>query len=182
MRQILFIQGGGKDVHDTWDDKLVASLKRELGDGYEIRYPRMPGEADPSYAKWAPAIVREVDALGDGGVVVGHSIGAAIMINALAEHPPKRDLAAIILISAPFVGEGGWPGDEFTTPADLGAKLPQGVPVHLYQGLADETATPDHADLYAQAISQAKVHRLEGRDHQLNNDLGEVADVIRGLD
>jgi hypothetical protein len=26
--QILFIQGGGADVHDAWDDKLVASLKR----------------------------------------------------------------------------------------------------------------------------------------------------------
>ena len=125
MRQILFIQGGGKDVHDTWDDKLVASLKRALGDGYEVRYPRMPGEAEPNYAKWSAAIAGEVDALGDGGVAVGHSIGAAIMINALADHPPKHRLAAIILISAPFVGEGGWPGDEFTTPADLGAKLPK---------------------------------------------------------
>ncbi len=53
MRQILFIQGGGgHDVHDNWDDKLVDSLRRELGDGYEVRYPRMPGEDDPNYARW----------------------------------------------------------------------------------------------------------------------------------
>lgn len=41
-RQILFIQGGGAGAHDEWDDKLFDSLKRELGDGYEVRYPRMP--------------------------------------------------------------------------------------------------------------------------------------------
>ena len=43
-RQILFIQGGGAGAHDEWDDKLVESLRRELGGGYEVRYPRMPGE------------------------------------------------------------------------------------------------------------------------------------------
>ena len=50
MRQILFIQGGGAEVHDAWDDKLVASLKRELGEGHEVRYPRMPDDDDPSFA------------------------------------------------------------------------------------------------------------------------------------
>jgi pimeloyl-ACP methyl ester carboxylesterase len=180
MRQILFIQGGGgTDVHDTWDDKLVDSLKRALGEGYEVRYPRMPDEDDPSYANWKPAIVREVDALEDGAVVVGHSIGGAMLVNALAEQPPKSGPAAIVLVSAPFVGEGGWPGDEFTTPPDLGVKLPQGVPVHLFQGEADDTTPAEHADLYARAIRQAKLHRLPGRDHQLNNDLSEVAEVVR---
>ena len=40
--QVLFIQGGGAGTHDEWDDKLVESLRHELGDGYEVRYPRMP--------------------------------------------------------------------------------------------------------------------------------------------
>ena len=43
-RELLFIQGGGAGTHDEWDDKLVESLGRELGDGVEIRYPRMPAE------------------------------------------------------------------------------------------------------------------------------------------
>jgi hypothetical protein len=53
--------------------------------------------------------------------------------------------------------------------------------VHIYHGLDDETAPPSHADLYASAISQAAVHKLPGRDHQLGNDLSEVAEVIKGL-
>ena len=59
--------------------------------------------------------------------------------------------------------------------------LPQGVPVHLFHGLDDDTAPPAHADLYARAIPHAAVHRLPGRDHQLNDDLREVAREIRAL-
>src|SRR4029453_7077564 len=85
MRQILFIQGGGADVHDAWDDKLVASLKRELGEGYDVRYPRMPDEDDPKFAKWKPAIGREIAGLDEGAVLIGHSIGGTMLVHALAE-------------------------------------------------------------------------------------------------
>jgi pimeloyl-ACP methyl ester carboxylesterase len=178
VRQILFIQGGGAGVHDEWDDKLVHSLSRELRAGYEVRYPRMPDEGDPHYAAWAAAIRRELTAVADGAVVVGHSVGGTILVHALAERPPERQLAAIVLIAAPFVGAGGWPGDEFELPQDLGARLPQNVPVHLFHGLRDETAPPSHADLYARVIPHARLHRLPGRDHQLDNDLSEVAETV----
>lgn len=177
-RQILFIQGAGAGTHDDWDDKLVESLSRVLGDGYEVRYPRMPDEDDPSQATWSTAIRRELAALADGAVVVGHSVGAAILINALAEQSPGCALAAIVLIAAPFVGAGGWPSDEFELPKDVGKRLPPGVRVHVFHGLRDETVPPSHADLYAEAIPQALVHRMPGRDHQLNNDLSDVAKAI----
>ena len=180
--QLLFIQGGSAGAHDDWDSKLVASLRHALGPGWDIRYPRMPDEDDPHYAAWKAAIEREVDALDDGAILVGHSIGASMLVNALAERPPARRIGAIILVAAPFVGEGGWPGEEFTTPEDLGSRLPSGVPVHLFHGGKDETAPPAHADLYARAVPQADVHRLPGRDHQLGNDLGEVAEAIKSLE
>jgi hypothetical protein len=177
--QILFIQGGGAGAHDEWDSKLVESLKRELGGEYEVRYPRMPDEDDPSYARWSTAIRREMTALDDGAVVVGHSVGAAILVDVLAGPPPGKRLGAIVLIGAPFVGEGGWPSEEFELTSDLGAKLPPGMRVHVFHGLRDETAPPSHAGLYALAIPQAQVHQLPRRDHQLNNDLSEVAEAIR---
>jgi predicted alpha/beta hydrolase family esterase len=180
--QILFIQGGGgTNVHDTWDNKLVDSLRSELGEGYEVRYPRMPDEDEPSYAKWKPAIEREIAALDDGAILVGHSIGGTMLVHLLNEQKPPHGLGAIILVSAPFVGEGGWPPDEFELAPDLGARLPNGVKVHIFHGLEDETAPPSHADLYARVIPQARLHRLQGRDHQLGNDLSEIADAIREM-
>ena len=77
--QILFVQGGGAGVHDEWDDKLVADLRRGVGDGHEVRYPRMPVEEDPSDATWGAAIRREMADLNAGAVVVGHSVGGTII-------------------------------------------------------------------------------------------------------
>jgi hypothetical protein len=72
----------------------------------------MPGEGDPSYARWS----------------------AAILVSALARQPPERGLGAIVLTTAPFVGEGDWPSDEFELTSDLGARLPSAVRVHVFHG------------------------------------------------
>ena len=87
-KQLLFIQGAGKDVHDAWDNKLVASLEQALGPAYAIRYPRMPDEAAPDPAAWKEAIAREIGELNDGLVLVGHSVGAAVLLDYLRT-PPK---------------------------------------------------------------------------------------------
>lgn len=181
MRQILFIQGGGEGAYDDWDIRLVESLRRELGPGYEVRYPRMPAEDDPTYARWKPAIEMELRALRSDAVVVGHSVGGTMLINVLAGQPPGMQLAAVALVAAPFVGEGGWSSDQLATPRDLAAKLPEGAAVHIFHGLDDETAPPDHAELYARVLPEAHIHRLPGRDHQLGDDLSEIASVIRAL-
>jgi predicted alpha/beta hydrolase family esterase len=179
--QVLFVQGGGVGAYDEWDDKLVQSLRDELGPTYEIRYPRMPNEDAPSYTTWKATLEKEFAALNDGAILVGHSIGGTIMINALAEDAPEREFGAVFLIAAPFVGEGGWPSDDWKPQRDLDGKLPRGVPIYLYHGLADDTAPPSHAELYSRAIPRARPYRLPGRDHQLNSDLTEIAAMIKSL-
>ena len=156
--QILFIQGGGASAHD-------------------VHYPRMPAEDDSSYTTWSAAVRRELAIL-DGCAVVGHSVGGTILIQVLADRPLDPAPEAVALIAAPFVGAGGWPGDEFALSHDLGTRLPPDVRVEVFHGLADRTVPPSHADLYARAIPQAHLHLLPGRDNQLNNDLAEVAKVI----
>jgi len=179
-KQILFIQGGGAGAHDDWDSKLVANLAQKLGQAYDIRYPRMPNEADPSYPAWRTALKQQIAALDDASIVVGHSVGGTILINALAEQPPARKLAGVFLISAPFVGPGGWPSEDIKPSRDLGARLPRATPIYFYHGSEDATAPCAHVDLYKQAIPNARVRKLEGRDHQLNDDLSEVAaDITR---
>ena len=181
QKQVLFIQGGGAGAHDEWDSKLVDSLRRELGPRYKVRYPRMPNEADPSYSLWKAALVEEIAGLDDGAILIGHSVGGTILINALAEAPPRRKLAGVFLIAAPFVGPGGWPSEEIKPAANFGARLPPKTPIHLYHGSNDDTAPFAHVDLYERAIPGANAHRLRGRNHQLNDDLAEVAADVRAL-
>jgi len=179
-KQILFIQGGGEGVHDEWDHKLVASLADKLGSSYEIIYPRMPNEDDPSYAAWRAAIVKAIDGLSNNPILVGHSVGATILVNALAEIPPQKKLAGVFLIATPFIGPGGWPSDDIKPARNLGARLSENTPIYFYHGSADDTAPVGHVELYKQAIPQAHVRTLDGRDHQLNDDLSEVAaDILK---
>lgn len=178
--QVLFIQGGGAGTHDEWDNKLVDSLRRELGAAHDIRYPSMPDEDEPNYATWSAAIRHEMAALDAGAVVVGHSVGGTIVINALAEQAHDHDLAAVVLIAAPFLGPGGWPSGGTELPSDAGSRLGTSA-IHVFHGLEDEIAPPSHAELYAEAIPQARLHLLASRDHQLNDDLSEVAHAIRSV-
>jgi predicted alpha/beta hydrolase family esterase len=183
-KQVLFIQGGGKGTHDEWDNKLVASLERELGSAdYELHYPRMPDEDNPSYASWKEKIATELSRLNANAILVGHSIGATILLHTLAASDrDPRSIAGIFLIATPFVGEGGWPSDEIEASSlDRAARLANDVPIFFYHGRKDETAPPNHLALYAKAIPKAKTQLLADRDHQLNNDLSEVATDIKRL-
>jgi predicted alpha/beta hydrolase family esterase len=180
-RQILFIQGAGEGTHDNWDNKLVTSLERELGDGFAVHYPRMPGEGEPDYATWKATLTRELGALADGAILVGHSFGGTVLIDALAEEPQTARFGGLFVISAPFFGEGGWSSDGIGDGSDLSKDLPPRLPVHLYHGTTDDEVPVAHVHLHAKAIPQAVISMLKDRDHQLNDDMSEVASDIRSI-
>jgi hypothetical protein len=100
------------------------------------------------------------------------------LLKVLTELRPAPKLGAVVLVAAPFVGDGGWPADDLEFPRDWGAALPSGVEIHFVHGLDDDIAPPSHVDLYARAVPHATIRRLAGRDHQLNSDLSEVATII----
>lgn len=180
-RKLLFIQGAGAGTHEEWDNKLVASLTQALGPTYDIRYPKMPDEGDPVLSDWTEAVADECAQLGDGAVLVGHSFGGAALLRAMAAGSLSRYVAGIFLIAPPFIGPGGWAIGDSPARGALGSALPAGTPIHLYYGSDDDTVPAGHVDLYADAIPGLVVHRLKGRDHQLNDDLSEVAADIRAL-
>src|SRR5690349_17879976 len=82
-KPILFVQGGGKSAWQI-DAELVASLEKEIGSEYEIRYPRMPNEDDPEATAWKRQLAAELATLGDGVILVAHSVGATILVDFLA--------------------------------------------------------------------------------------------------
>jgi predicted alpha/beta hydrolase family esterase len=179
-KQILFIQGGGEGTHDAWDNKLVDSLERELGGEYTVRYPRMPDEGNPSYPTWKGELFKQLDELDDGAILVGHSLGGAFLVHALAEHPSKKKWSAVLLVAPPFFGAGGWPRDAADQMPDLKG-FPPHLPVFVYHGAADTEVPPNHMKLYAKSIPHVTTRLLVDRDHQINDDLSELAQDIRGL-
>ena len=179
-KQVLFIQGAGEGAYEE-DRELVKSLRDVLGTEYNVRYPKMPEENDQGYEAWKVHISRELAALDDSVILVGHSVGSSMLLKYLSEENVENFIAGIFLIAAPYWGTGGWQVDEFTLDEDRASKLLKGVPIFFYHSRDDDIVPFEHLALHAEKFPQAIVRNFDGRGHQFNNDLSEVAGDIKSL-
>jgi predicted alpha/beta hydrolase family esterase len=89
-------------------------------------------------------------------------------------------IAALFVIAAPFWGAGeGWHWDEATLPADAASKLAGPWPLFFYHSRDDEIVPFEHLALYSAKLPHAVIRALDGRGHQFNNNLAEVAKDIK---
>ena len=103
---VLFVHGGGEGAHEA-DEKLAASLRDALGGGYDVRSPKMPNEGSPEVEAWKDRISEELAAMDGEVVLVGHSVGAFVLLKYLSEEEPEKPVAGLLLVAAPYVGTGG---------------------------------------------------------------------------
>jgi predicted alpha/beta hydrolase family esterase len=181
---VLFIHGAGEGAYKE-DKKLAESLQQLLGSSYEVHYPQMENENDAPYDIWVNQIKEELATMSDAVVLVGHSVGGSILIKFHTETKIAKGVVGIFLLAAPFWGgDGGWTYEGYETlmlPNEADTKLSKEVPIFLYQSRDDETVPFAHLKLYARRFPSATVRELDGRGHQLNNDLTEVASDIKKL-
>jgi uncharacterized protein len=178
-RYVLFIQGAGAGAYR--EDRLLAdSLQRQLGAGYEVQCPQMPDEDDAAYPAWKDEIGSRLAAMEGPVALVGHSVGASVLLKYLCEQKPTRQITGAFLIAAPYWGASEfWSWDEAALPADAAARLAGDWPLIFYQSRDDEVVPFAHLALYAAKLPRATIREFDGRGHQFNNDLTEVAADIR---
>jgi predicted alpha/beta hydrolase family esterase len=141
----------------------------------------MPDEGNPNPLGWKQVIARELENLSGDVILVGHSIGAAILVDYLVDARERRRPAAVFLIANPFIGDQGWPSKDLRPTKEAAAQLPEAVPICAYHGDEDDTVPVSHLGMFAKAFPRAIIRRLEGRNHQLNDDLSELAYDIKRL-
>ena len=178
-RQVLFIQGAGGEAFEE-DAALVRSLREALGPDFVVEYPEMPDADAPEFGTWSACISHELSALDDGVIFVGHSLGASILLKYLSEERVEKPIAGLFLIATPYWGTADWEA-EYALREYFPATLPGDIPIFLYHSRDDEVVPFAHLALYAGRLSHATVREIEGRGHQLGDDLSEVAQDIAGL-
>jgi predicted alpha/beta hydrolase family esterase len=178
-RNVLFIHGAGTGAYAA--DRLLAnSLQSALGNEYDVHCPQMPNEADAPYPAWKAEIESQLASLGGPVALVGHSVGGSVLLKWLCDSRATRNVAGMFAVAAPFWGaDEYWRWDEATLPRDAAAKLAGNWALFFYHSRDDETVPFGHLALYAAALPRATIRALDGRGHQLNNDLTEVAADIR---
>ena len=178
IRRVLFVHGGGEGAHEA-DEKLAASLRDALGDGYDVRSPKMPNEGSPEVDAWKDRISAELAVMDGEVVLVGHSVGATILLKWLSEEETKMSVAGLFLVATPYAGTGGWEVGEDVLREDFASRLPKGLPVFFYHSRDDEVAPFAHLTLYKAKLSRATFREFDGRGHQFGDDLSEVVGDIR---
>lgn len=179
-KHVLFIQGGGGKEDYAADAKLVASLQGFLGEAYAVHYPFLPDESAPDFGR-KKQIGKEISLIKGKIILVGHSLGASMLLKYLSESRVQKKIAGIFLISTPF-----WNGDEnwkqgLKLHKDFADRIPKSVPIFLYHSKDDEVVPFNHLELYAQNMPQATVRKITSGGHQLNNDLSIVAKDVKSL-
>jgi predicted alpha/beta hydrolase family esterase len=179
-KQVLFIQGAGAGAYEE-DKELASSLQDSLGDEYYVVYPRMPNEENPEDGPWMAQISNELAALEDNVFLVGHSAGGGVLLKYLLKEKLTKSIAGIFLISIPYWDAEDDEDEEYTLREGFASQLPKAVPIFLYHSRDDEWVPFAHLKSYAEKIPQATVREFDGRGHQFNNDLSEVAADIKSL-
>jgi predicted alpha/beta hydrolase family esterase len=141
----------------------------------------MPEEDSPEYEAWKNQIAKELTALDGRVILVGHSLGGSILLKYLSEEKLGKLVAGIFLIAPPYWGAEDWQVSEYELEENFASKLPKELPMIFYHSRDDEWVPFEHLMLYKEKLPQATIHEFDGRGHQFNNDLSEVARDIKRL-
>ncbi len=182
-KHIFLMQGAGASAYEV-DKQLAMSLSRALGPQYEVHYPALPHEDDASYKEWKHSLEKELASMQEPVILVGHSVGASILIKWISEMEAEQPIAGIFLLACPFWGGNGWRYSGYETlmlSTDRVTNLSKNRPIFLYHCRDDAIVPFDHLALYAQILPEATVCIQDEGGHQFNNDLSFVAEDIKSL-
>jgi uncharacterized protein len=177
---VLFIQGAGS-IHDPeGSGRLAAHLANELGTGYRLIAPEMPDADNPHYQPWRDRIARELEAIAEKVILVGHSFGGSVLLKYLAEGSFRKPVRGLFLVSVPNWGPDGWAYSEFAAPNDLGSRLPTSR-IFLYHSRDDPEVPFGHLAYYQDHLPTATARPIDGAEHSFVEGLPTLVDDIQNL-
>jgi predicted alpha/beta hydrolase family esterase len=140
----------------------------------------LPTEEVPDFGR-PKQIGQEISEAAEEIILVGHSLGASMLLKYLSENEVRKSIAGIFLISTPF-----WKGDEDWVDAlklqpGFEEKLNKKTPLFFYHCRDDEEVPFDQLAVYKQKIPWATFREIAVGGHQVNNDLTLVATDIISL-
>ena len=180
VKHLIFFHGGGSEEDYEADAKLVALLKSKLGSGYSVHYPLLPDNGTPDLGR-REQISREISASEDNVILVGHSLGASMLLACISEIKITKKNAGIFLLATPF-----WSGNEdwveaFKLQPNFAERLDTKTPLYFYHSRDDEEVPFGHLAIYKQHLPWASFREISDGGHQLNNDLAIVANDIKAI-
>ncbi len=197
-KQILFIHGGSTFNTDKeyllhlknleidldrfrkegWKD----SLRKELGEDYDILLSKMPNPSNAQYKEWEIIFKKTLKLLENNVVLIGHSLGAIFLAKYLSENKSSKKILATFLISSPYNDKGVEGSlDGFVLPKNLNKLNKQGGKFFLYHSQDDSVVPYVHLEGYKKALPNAIIRTFEDRGHFNQSEFPELIKDIKEL-
>lgn len=180
-KQILFLHSGGPQGPHEGSNDLVHSLREALGEDYLVLYPMMPDPENPAYDLWKQRFEQELEAAGDGVVLVGHSLGGSVLLKFLSEEGSTKAIGGLCIVAAPYWGGAGWQVEEYMLTTDFARKLPHIPRIFLYHSRNDEVVPFEHVQHYGEDLRWATIRIFENQGHLFSSGLPELVRDIKNL-
>ena len=181
MKEVLFIHSAGPQGPHEGSDYLVKYLVDALGPGYRISSPHMPDPENPHYVNWKAKLKKELASIDDDLILVGHSLGASVLLKYLSEETLTQPVAGLFLIGAVYWGKEDWKVKEYALKRNFPSKLPPIGRLFFYHSTDDEVVPISHVRYFAEDLPNAVVREFDHRGHLFGRGLPELVEDIKGL-
>jgi predicted alpha/beta hydrolase family esterase len=181
-KQILFIHSAGPQGPDEGSGGLVEYLVNILSYDYLVQHPLMPHTENPRYDAWKTKLKEELERMDQNLILIGHSLGASILLKYLSEEKYSNHIQGLFLISTPYWKKKAGGIDEFVLSENFASKLEKISPIYFYHSKDDEYVPFSHLGYYSKALPKAIIRKLEGHEHEFGYGLPKLIEDIKQLE
>ena len=161
--------------------RVDRELQSQIGEGFVVYTPQMPNKQNAKYEEWAILFKKLLEAVEDGVVLIGHSLGAAFLVKYLSEHQVAKQIKSLHLLGTPF--DGDMESDKlvgFVRTGELSQLERQVGEIFFYHSKDDFAVPYSHFLRYQEALPSAHFRAFEDRNHFLQSEVPELnTDLMR---
>lgn len=180
-RPILFIHSGGSQGPHEGSSDLVHHLRKGLHEDHVVLYPKMPEPENPDYELWKLTLDRELSALEDEIILVGHSLGASVLLKYLSEEPCDKSIAGLFLVAPVYFGKKDWRVEEYSLKRGFETALLGISRIYVYHSRNDTVVPFNHLVQFADKLPNSVCRAFEDRGHLFTRGLPELVEDIKNL-
>jgi predicted alpha/beta hydrolase family esterase len=179
LPNVIFIHCSGTQSGYHGSTPLINYLKEETKTEFNILHPSMPSPQSPSYKAWKS--VMNKSNLSQGSIVMGHSLGASVLLKYLSEQTPFLALEALFLIATPFWGLPDWTHGDYLLPNDFAKALVNVKRTFFYHSTDDDVVGFDHLEAYSSYLPKATFRVLNGQGHYFASGIPVLVDDLQTI-
>lgn len=175
-QQILFVHSAGPQSDNKGSHGIICHLEKTLGDRYDII---TPSNSDNDYTHWKYQLDKAFEKLNDNVIIIGHSLGASLLLKYLSEQNITQKIHSFHAIAAPYWSfDEDWQNDSYELIQNYQKKLPEIGYKCFYHGTNDKVVPIIHVKRYLEDMPYSKVVIVQEQDHYFLNGLPELTNKI----